>query len=262
MQLGCNSDTPEEVSTRATTKHYRLDVLNLCHKSQPDNLTWEVRQHFLDRLWIEALPDKHVTCVSYICPSCGAALHPGFEATQLRVQRCSSLKSERTRRRRHLRKQKRAAITREQESKRSKKNESKGRCDPQSVDYVLLRDDPNLEFDRNYLMLRCGNCACKIRLKCLKREISTTKQAIISNQGHVKGVVVKSSKASIKDDSKVQAVDGDFLSLPPVPKGLPASRNINAARALLQTGKQGKKKKGNNIAKKSKLLSFLSSLND
>lgn len=260
-----SSDTTHISDVEQRTQDYRLDVLQLCQDSHTKE-SWEVSQHFLDKCWVEGDGSSNSESVIYLCPECGAYLHPGWEGTSLRVARYTDIHAHRTRQRRRQR-NKRRMMTLQQ--KKAKELAKQGSSKSTAFVKVVLRDDPDLLFDRHHFRLRCGRCATIIRLQGLKRELPPTKQAIQQKQQSNKGDVRvtrhdqrSSDPRSLRLEASPTTSDGDFLVLPPAPPK-PQSKNhphSNPSSWGLQNPKRGKKKE--KVVGKSKLLNFLSSLND
>lgn len=277
------------------TKRFRREALQLCQNSKTPE-AWRTAQHLLDQCWVdeESLSSNSphnnvVVSIAYSCPQCGAVVYPGWEGTSLRVARLSLAKAARTRRRRLQRKQRRAFLSQQKQArdtnttKHASKNESSAITALERT-ILLLRDDPDLVFDRHHVVIQCGRCQAKVRLKGLKREVPPTKQNIQRKQmskGTRVGVNVKSDErkqpvGSHCDTSDPSSVDGpvDFLELPPAAPKKAAFMDTKARHGkarpsplTLQNPKKGKKnKKGggnnNNNNNKSQLFNFLSSLND
>jgi hypothetical protein len=271
------------------TKRFRREALQLCQNSNTPE-AWQTAQHLLDRCWIDddendsSLNASNGTVASvYMCSECGATVHPGWEGTSLRVARLSLTKAARTRKRRLQRKQRRLLLS---QQKQAKDDNRSNKYPPKSAEsssatkrFLLLREDTELVFDRHHLVVQCGRCQAKIRLKGLKREVPPTKQAIQRKQMG-KGTLV-SVNTMKRDDRKAGPRSAnedslgddngrvDFLELPaPEPKRstlntLSAHRKPKPYPLTLQNpGKTKKKKNGDGNKNKGKLFSFLSSLND
>jgi len=264
------------------TKQYRYDVLNLCQQSNTVE-TWETAQHLLDQCWSQKdVVSDDCQSIVYLCSTCGASLYPGWDGTRLRVARFPSLKAERTRRRRMQRQKRREFIVQKKKAKEFKPHKTPQQqngdktSEPIVVEKVVLQDDPNLEFDRHHIVILCGRCQSKVRLKGLKREFPLTKQIIQQKQESKKRIqnfkqqdkiVATDPRESVKDDVATKsAVDGDFLQLPPGPpmttKGTKVQHSKSSQWTLQNPKKEKKKSKQGDNNKKNKLFNFLSSLND
>lgn len=185
----------------------------------------------------------------YGCQECGAVLHPGFERTSLRVQRPAKTAS-RTLRRRHQRKVKKLALLQQKQAKDPNRRKQKGEEDSHETTTILLQHDPDLIFDGHYLVICCGRCRANVRVKGLKREPRAQKAAA----KHPQRTTAKGSALTkaVPEKSSAVADSMDFVQLPPPSK-----------RALPPLSQQGPKRKPKKVpVAKSKLLNFLSSLND
>lgn len=266
----------------ALTKRFRNETLQqLCQNSNTPE-AWQTAQHLLDQCWIDGGDDKdHTVAVSaYLCSECGATVHPGWEGTSLRVARRSLTKAARTRKRRLQRKQRRLLLSQQKQAKDDNRNNKyppkSSAWSSNSDNRQLLREDTELVFDRHHLVVQCGRCQAKIRLKGLKREVPPTKQAIQRMQR--KKVALVSVNTTKRDHKKAANEDslgddtdgrvGDFLELPaPEPKRATLNNTLSAhrkpyPRTLQAPGKIRKKKNGDGNKNKGKLFNFLSSLND
>ena len=251
-----------KAAIRTLTRNYRHEALGLCQEPS-SHLGWEISQHLLDQCWADAIPTaKAAASVIHVCPGCGAILYPGSKSACLRVARFPpELKFERTRRRRNLRRQKRLRLALQKQSKPLNRSNTSDETPPM-VEHVLLRDDQGILFDRHHLTLKCQRCDCIIRLKGVKREVAPTKQDIQRKQVVTSGFVKTSKKTILKEES---SDGGDFLVLPPAAAASKAAASLvppKMARTFVQNTKKEKKKKLGHQEKKSKLMSFLSSLND
>jgi len=258
MQQQNEAEGSWKAAIRTLTRNYRHEALGICQEDS-SHLGWEISQHLLDQCWVDAIPNAKTASVIYVCPGCGATLHPGFKSACLRVARFPKLKFDRTRRRRNLRRQKRLRLALQKQSKPINRSNTPG--ETPMVEHVLLRDDQDILFDRHHLTLKCPRCDCRIRLKGVKREAAPTKQDIQRKQVSTSGLVKTSKKTIMKEES---SDGGDFLILPPAPasKAATSLAPTMVARAFVQNSKKEKKKKIGHQEKKSKLMSFLSSLND
>jgi len=287
--------SPWKVAVNALTTTYRHETLTaLCQGQNTSLVGWEMSQHLLDQRWKDMTPVvEKSSLIVYICPGCGATIHPGFHSTTLRVSRFSTIKAEKTRRRRNLRKkQKRTRIALQMQSKDMNRSNvpTKANDDGLKMEYVLLRDSPDLFFDRHHLLLQCSRCVHKIRLKGLKQEVPSTKQsiqrvhAISTKKNNTNNNNRKGTKKE-KDEVSGGVEDGvsgevDFLTLPPRPPLSSSTTTAKASRVptlmtttmltrvppkrLISTldNNSKKKKKGKQPQNQSKLMNFLSSLND
>jgi hypothetical protein len=209
----------------------------------------------------------------YLCPQCGAWLHPGWQGSTMRVARLPhDTANHRTKRRRIQRQKRRAMLMQSKKAKEFNGNKPTGST--VKVEKVLLRDDSDLFLDRHHLMIRCGRCDAKIRIKGLKRESPPTKQMIQQTQLE-KGAVnlrrndkkLLSSYPPPPSHSVSNSLgDGDFLQLPPGPsKATTKATNTLLSKHTplhLRNPKKSKNKPKGSGGKDSKLLNFLSSLND
>ena len=265
---------PDEQAVQQATRRFRYDALELCQASRTE-VSWCAAQHLLDQCW-NAENDSEVksyaTAIVYVCPDCGVDLHPGWEGTSLRVARFPAVQSERTRRRRLQRKQRRLLLSRQKQAKDTNKDKLASaklkESDSLVVERMILREDSDLVFDRHHLILSCGRCHSKTPLKGLKRESPPTKQSIQRKQlaqGRTMGVkqVDKKPVEDTIDDSMNSP--SDFLQLPPPSKPSASTSGKSTAKVpplFLQNSKKSKKNKRGGENKKGQLLSFLSSLND
>lgn len=266
---------------RLTTR-FRWETLRLCQTSDTKE-SWEAEQHLLDRLWEKDTKlAPSAARVLYACPACGVYVHPGLEGTSLRVARFAAVKSRRTRRRRMQRKQRRVTESQKKQGKDTNKprNEegNKTSFNQMSMETVLLRDDDNILFDRHHLVVQCGRCHAKIRLKGLKRDSPPTKQTVQRNQssyGAIKHQETQGASTTTKAlPSDSAAGEHEFLQLPTA-AAKPGNRSKSQSIAIQADERQWKslsmsignpakkkKKKNDGNGKKSLLRSFLSSLND
>lgn len=267
------------------TKQYRYDVLQLCQGSNTME-SWATSQFLLDKCWLESptpsTNNEHERIV-HLCPQCGAWLHPGWQKSTLRVARVPTHHTtHQTRKRRVQRKKRRALLVQSKKAKEFHTNKAPGSSNATSnqslesqVEQVLLREDSDLFLDRHHLVLRCGRCDAKIRIKGLKREVPPTKQMIQQNQVGKCGASVKRqdsrplvSAPPVPSDQMPNALgDTDFLQLPPVLSKAKTTTTTTLSKHTplhLRNPKKGKTKspKGIGSGKDSKLLNFLSSLND
>ena len=263
MQQQDEAEGSWKAAIRTLTRNYRHEALSICQEDS-SRTGWEISQHLLDRCWGDTITKNgKASSIIYVCPGCGATLHPGFESTSLRVARFPTLKAERTRRRRNLRRQKRLRLALQKQSKPLHRSNTPNRGEETPlVERVLLRDDQDILFDRHHLTLKCRRCACRIRLKGLKREAAPTKQDIQRKQVSTSVSFKTSKKTTLKEESSsCNAVD--FLMLPPVAsKAATTPAPMSVPRQFVQNTKKDKKKNRGPPEKKSKLMSFLSSLND
>jgi hypothetical protein len=259
MQQQSKAESPWNAVVTTLTRSYRHEALNMCQEDS-SVIGWEIAQHLLDQCWSDAIPTGKTSSIIHVCPECGATLHPGFNSTSLRVARFSKLKGERTRRRRILRKQKRLRIAQLKQSKVMNRSNAPDKSEEKpAIEHVLLRDDPDLLFARHHLILKCQRCHCRIRLKGLKREVPPTKQEIRPKKISANQSFKAIKKTLIED----QASGGvDFLRLPTSSNAGTTRVPATVSRPSVQNTKKDKKKKGDRQDKKSKLMSFLSSLND
>ena len=250
-----------EFSLSRLTHEYRTKVLQLGSTSNTE-VAWIASQHVLDELWKDTCregPQKTTPisdAVAYGCQECGFVIHPGWNGTSLRVRRFDT--PSRSFRRRQQRKKKQDTFLREKKAKdfqydRSKKQQQQQQAssdDPMSQ-MVLLKGDTNLALDRHHLAISCGRCQAKVRLKGLKRqqEDSKIKRAALVQHQTKKALETKQSSKNQASGSTHSS--SDFLQLPPA--SLPEER-----RKKLKQKQKKKKAPSNN----SKLMTFLSSLND
>jgi hypothetical protein len=233
------------------TRQYRLDVLSQAADHEhhcPESASWHVAQHVLNNLEQDADDATKSDMVLHVCQDCGAVLQPGYNGTILSVQRSSSLTvtQRRTLKRRRQRQLKRQAFLKLQAAKRApnlQKEEPTIACS-----LVILQENPDdcLVLDRHHLVVACGVCRGKVRLKGLKRQRPAKKVA--ERQVYKKSVPKRAAAA-------VPSINLEFV---PLPKLSPPTMLQQQLRV------QGKKKKKNNPppTKKGKLMDFLSSLND
>jgi hypothetical protein len=256
-----NGESPLREDVQTLTWTYRYEALNVCQ----DNSTttaWTVSQHLLDQCWDDTIrAGTTTTAITHICPACGTTLHPGMNSSRIRVARFSNLKAERTRRRRNLRKQKRLrTVVQHKQNKDVNPSSTRNKVEDNAVmRRMLLQDDHDLLFDRHHLTLHCGRCDNRTRLRGLKRDVKPTKRDIQSKQNPTSRAIKVPKKAIMEEKG---ADGGDFLELPSAGTDLPRRAQPELLRLVGQTSKKGKKKKVEGDAKKSKLMSFLSSLND
>lgn len=262
------------------TKQYRHGVLQLCQGSNTRE-SWTTTQYLLEKCWTE-MPNSQNSDnprTVHLCPQCGAWLHPGWQGSTLRVARFPARSAtHRTRQRRIQRKKRRALLLQSKKAKEFNTNKHT-RTGPQAlvspVEQVLLRNDSDLFLDRHHLVIRCGRCDAKIRIKGLKREVPPTKQSIQQAQVGKGGTSVQRHDgrplSMTPPASSIQVPnslgDGDFLELPPGPSKATTLTNPSAALSKtpplhLRNPKKDKKKAKVGGGKDSKLLNFLSSLND
>jgi hypothetical protein len=232
------------------TSGYRERVLQLATTSHTSE-SWQTTQHLLDQLWMDQNERPLATsgyAVVYGCQECGAVINPGFERTSLRVKRLAKTAS-RTLRRRHQRKVKKLALLQQKQAKDPNRRKQKEEENSHETKTILLQNDPDLIFDGHHLVIRCGRCRANVRVKGLKREPQAQKAAA----KHPQKATAKGSAPLKAVPQKSSATDSmDFVQLPPPSK-----------RAPPPLGQQGPKRKPKKPhAAKSKLLNFLSSLND
>lgn len=337
-----------------STRHYRQAVLRLAESSNT-KVAWVASQHVLDQIWKEddvsygasiqrpliASTAKTTTAaipVHYACQECGYRLHPGWNSTQLRVERPTkkrsssslSTKIRHTIRRREQRQRAKQARAKAMEAKTmvvggigavgagSRPNPSARNNDTPSklenwqqqaeekYQLVLLEDDPSASrLDRNRLVVKCGRCHAKYFLRGPRqpqqprgkphhpKNSSSSSSSRLQSPNDIRRQSKSSANQSVvsttKDDSAASLQD-NFEPLPPAPvaartpnnkrqytpSSLSSSLSSSKPKTLLeqrqeeQYGRKKKKKKtddntsgGNtNNNGKSKLLNFLSSLND
>jgi len=313
------------------THEYHQAVLRLAHEFSGTNVAWDVSQHVLDRVWesesdsaskpnernrSEASPNSSsgtttaATTIAQSCQACGVHVHPGWEGTTLRVKRSKQKTNQspanKTVKRRELRERKRAAMAQERNanvrhkdrhnlaSNNSANSEHKGRIH-------LLRDEVELgrpTLDRNHLVLTCGRCGDRTRLKGLKREPPKLERKMPPPPNCA---TLKLPNTSAGGNGDVDNLSGNFEHLPRLSnnnnnhkkkppfsntntwserkffKGSTFAPKNNSARTTTSTTESPKKtlleqklgmsskrkKKKNSTPKKSgNLVDFLSSLND
>jgi hypothetical protein len=237
------------------TRQYRLDVLSQApadHEHHcPESASWHVAQHVLNHLDQDAGDaTKSDRILLHVCQDCGAVLQPGYKGTTLSVQRSSSLTvtQRRTLKRRCQRKLKRQAFLKLQAAKKAPNNLHKGEP-TNTCSLAILQENPNdcLVLDRHHLVVACGVCCGKVRLKGLKRQRSA-KAAVSEKRVFYNKAVPKRAAPSLP------SFNLEFVPLPKL-----------STQTLLQQqlqGKHKKKKKNPPPTKKGKMMDFLSSLND
>jgi hypothetical protein len=232
------------------TRQYRLDVLSQAadhEHHRPESVSWHVAQHVLNHLDQDADDSTKRDRTIHVCQDCGAVLQPGYKGTTLSAQRSSSLTAtqRRTLKRRRQRQLKREAFLKQQAAK---KVQNLAKEEPTIASSVaILQENPNdcLVLDRHHLVVACGVCRGKVRLKGLKRQ-RPVKAAVAGKQVYNRPVPKKAGTA----------VPSNNLQFVPLPK-------LSAPTLLQQNlGKQKKKKKNPPPTRKGKMMDFLSSLND
>mmetsp|Transcript_63656 Transcript_63656/g.184635 ORF Transcript_63656/g.184635 Transcript_63656/m.184635 type:complete len:281 (+) Transcript_63656:121-963(+) len=280
MDSGGKGQVPPPALLPLLTKQYQHGVLQLCQESNSRE-SWAAAQYLLEKCWIETAAPQNSESEGtiYLCPQCGAWLHPGWQGSTLRVARFPNHSAiHRTRKRRIQRKKRRALLLQKMKAKEFKTSKQTIGLDAKSgesqVEQVLLRTDSDLFMDRHHLVIRCGRCDAKIRIKGLKRESPPTKQMIQQVQVDKSGARVQrhdkrpTSSAPLASSNQIpdSLVDGDFLQLPPGPsKATIMNPSITLSKhppVHLRNPKKEKKKAKGSSGKDSKLLNFLSSLND
>jgi len=236
------------------TRQYRLDMLSQAadheHHS-PESASWHVAQHVVNHLDQVADDATKSDRVLHVCQDCGAVLQPGYKGTTLSVQRSSSLTAaqRRTLKRRCQRQLKRQAFLKLQAAK---KGPNLGKVEPTiACSLTILQEKPDdcLVLDRHHLVVACGTCRGKVRLKGLKKQRRPVKAAVSERRVYHKSV----------QKSAVAAMPSNNLEFVPLPK----ISTPTLLQQRLQHVKQKKKKK--NLPppnKKGKMMAFLSSLND
>jgi hypothetical protein len=215
----------------------------------------------------DGIPDNNCQIV-YVCEACGAVLQPGYQGTTLRVRRCASLPAarRRTMRRNLQRKRKRQALTQAQAAKKQQNVSPKASPEimKKQQQLVVLREDPSVPWalERHHLVLSCGTCNHRIRLQGLKR--MKPRPVVKKNPiavSKAKSASKKQALSSKTTDHADTALGSDDLGFVPLPKIMNEKHSTTPATSLLQQG--GKKKKKKKPKQQgSKLMSFLSSLND
>ena len=323
------------------THEYHQAVLRLAHEFSGTNVAWDVSQHVLDRVWESESSERTskpsnraysssgsaaaAAIAHYSCQACGYQLHPGWKGTTLRVKRCNQKRSpakKKTLKRRELRKRKKAALARERNNANvvrhkdhrrnnnnnlaSNNNYNNSPNNPETTKgrLHLLRDEVDLGpsiLDRNHLVLTCGRCGDRTRLKGLKRELPKLEWKKPPQPPYCAPLKSPSTSASVNGNRNgdVDNLSGNFEHLPRLNnnknnhnqkkppfsdtnkwsqrKFFKASANApenNSARATTESPKKTlleqrlgmsskRKKKKNSTPKKSgNLIDFLSSLND
>jgi ferredoxin-like protein FixX len=232
------------------TQQYRLDVLSQAADHEhhcPESASWHVAQQVLNHLDQEADDSTKSSRVVHVCQDCGAVLQPGYKGTTLSVQRSSSLTStqRRTLKRRRQRQLKRQAFLKQQAAKKVQSLQKEEPTVACSV--AILKENPkdSLVLDRHHLVVACGVCRSKVRLKGLKRQ-RPAKAAMVEKRVYNKSVPKKTAAALPSNNL-------EFVPLPILP---------TPTLLQQQLGKQKKKKKNPPPTKKGKMMDFLSSLND
>jgi hypothetical protein len=242
--------TPNDrVST--LTRQYQQDVLSQAADYKhhcPESASWHVAQHVLNDLDQNTDDATKSDRVLHVCQDCGAVLQPGYKGTTLSVQRSSSLTAaqRRTLKRRRQRQLEHQAFLKLQAAK---KIPNLAKQEPNiACSLAVLQENPDdcLVLDRHHLVVLCGICRGKVRLKGLKRQRRPAKVA----ERHVyQKSVPKSAVAA------VPSINLDFVPLPKISRP-------TLLQKQLQQGKNSKKKKNPPPTKKGKMMDFLSSLND
>ena len=250
-----NSNGP----TSLLTRRYRSNVLQLASSSN-SRVAWETAQHVLDELWKDNDTNEEGKTLIYGCQGCGYRIHPGWKGTSLRVNRTAKKPSRSLLRRLQRKKKKLALLQKKQAKDQSHRQQKEQTPGPRQQDrLILIQDDPNVVVDRHHLVICCGRCQARVRLKGLKRQQPTTKRDLVRKNATV---VVKSKTTLMKKapphNSTFTNDSLDFVQLPPSSS---SSSSKPAPRTLPQGGKQKKKKK-QAPTKANKLMTFLSSLND
>jgi hypothetical protein len=260
MEETNDASTKEDARVYNLTWRFRQEALCFAADQHDDNKESaagsHVAQHVLDHL-----PDcsqkqlNDVARTVHVCHDCGSALHPGWKGTMLRVQRCSSLtlsKRRRTLRRRRQRTRRKQALAKQKEAKKLQSLEhSTKQKSASDVRLVVLKEslDDYLSLDRHHLVVTCGACQGKVRLKGLKKQ----RQEPARPQQVAKPFrnVPKSTQLIAEKNYLAPRYDLEFVPLPKVsPSLIPPPLGMKP------------KKKLKNKPPAGKLFDFLSSLND
>ena len=236
------------------TRQYRLDMLSQAtdhEQHSPESASWHVAQHVVTHLDQDAGDATKSDRVLHVCQDCGTVLQPGHKGTTLSAQRSSSLTAtqRRTLKRRCQRQLKRQAFLKLQAAKKSP---NLGKAEPTiACSLTILKEKPDdcLILDHHHLVVACGVCSGKVRLKGLKRQLRPAKAAVAQRQVYHKPVPKRPATAAPSNN----------LEFVPLPK----LSTPTLLQQRLQHVKQKKKKK--NLpppTKKGKMMDFLSSLND
>ena len=280
------------------TRIYHQTILSLLAQSSDEtsndpeqllspHLTGHVAQHILHALQYPARDEDEANCniIRYLCRECGAILHPGWKGTTLRVQGSSSSlnKNQRhTLRRRRQRKRWQQALTQQKQASKKPSLGSKNQHNlldttANQIRMVVLESAPKLSvlLDRHSLVITCGSCQTKVRLPGLKRPRKAVSQP--QCQLSAKVPVRKKANSSLSEQQNPECgtattpIPSDLEFVPLPPKVVEATEapllNLRSNPATLiqqrlQQQSKGKTKKKKATDKKSKLLEFLSKLND
>jgi hypothetical protein len=279
LQLAAKSNT----QTAWTVSQHVLDRL------------WDIQQqqqHQQHHQQLEQREKDDNTTVVYGCQQCGTILHPGYKGSTIRVKRPQTPTSSaaagaslKTIRRRQQRKIQRAAQSKRQLMRAAAKSSSNSNSniDRRSSDncieavvveerLVLLGDDDMSDHKRteSHLVLTCGRCHGKVCLNGIKRPSLTGNGSKPAAPERPDGLATTTKK---RPASSATAAEGSSLELNFEP--LPPSDNnkkwkapndqrqrLGGGATLIEQRLGPKKKKKKGKGQDSKLISFLSSLND